>query len=104
MEKLKQRWGISSNWQVVIIFIVFGVTGSSSMFVTKPILNTFGIIKENFNGTLELMLYYSLKIVLIFIAYQILLLSFGWIFGQYQFFWNFEKKMLRRFGLFKEKN
>jgi hypothetical protein len=99
MEKLKQRWGISSNWQVLLIFIVFGVTGSSSMIVTKPILNAFGILKENFHGTLELILYYSLKTVLVFIAYQILLVSFGWIFGQHQFFWNFEKKMLRRLGL-----
>ena len=25
MKKLKERWGISSNWQVVVIFIVFGL-------------------------------------------------------------------------------
>ena len=97
MEKLKQRWGISSNWQILIIFIVFGVTGSSSLYVTKPILNTFGIVKENFNGA-EIFIYYCLKIVLVFIAYQILLVSFGWLFGQHQFFWNFEKKMLSRIG------
>lgn len=98
MEKLKQRWGISSNWQVLVIFIVFGVTGSSSMLITKPILNFFGIIKENFQGNFEIILFYILKIVLVFIAYQFLLVFFGWIFGQHTFFWNFEKKMLSRLG------
>ena len=98
MEKLKQRWGISSNWQVLVIFVVFGITGSSSMIITKPILNIFGIVKENFQGNLEIVLYYILKIVLVFIAYQFLLVFFGWVFGQHNFFWNFEKKMLRRIG------
>lgn len=99
MEKLKKRWGITSNWQVLVIFLVFGITGSSSMLVTKPILNFFGIIKDNFNGTYELIVFYILKIVLVFIAYQFLLVFFGWIFGQHTFFWNFEKKMIRRIGL-----
>lgn len=99
MEKLKQRWGITSNWQILIIFIVFGITGSSSMLVTKPVLKFFGIIKENFANGQEIILYYILKILLVFIAYQFLLVFFGWIFGQHTFFWNFEKKMLRRIGL-----
>ncbi len=98
MEKLKQRWGISSNWQVLIIFIVFGITGSSSMLVTKPILTYLGIVKENFNGNIEIVFYYVLKILLVFIVYQFLLVFFGWIFGQYSFFWNFVKKMLSRIG------
>jgi hypothetical protein len=25
--------------------------------------------------------------------------TFGWLFGQFNFFWEFEKKMLKRFGL-----
>ncbi|MGB5647230.1 MAG: DUF6787 family protein, partial [Muriicola sp.] len=27
------------------------------------------------------------------------LVLFGWLFGQFRFFWNFEKKMLHRIGL-----
>ena len=39
------------------------------------------------------------SILLIFPVYQILLVAFGWLFGQFKFFWNMEKKMLRRLGL-----
>ncbi|PIZ07900.1 MAG: diacylglyceryl transferase, partial [Flavobacteriaceae bacterium CG_4_10_14_0_8_um_filter_34_31] len=35
---------------------------------------------------------------LLFLAYQIILLIIGWLYGEIDFFWAFEKKMLRRFG------
>ena len=35
-EKLKLKWGINSNWDVVAIIIVFAISGSSIMFV-KPV-------------------------------------------------------------------
>lgn len=96
MRKLKERWNVNSNWQLAVIFIVFSVTGSSSVFITKPLLRTLGIIKENFAYPI---FYYVLRILLVFIAYQLLLVIFGWLFGQFKFFWAFEKKMLKRLGL-----
>jgi len=36
---------------------------------------------------------------LIFPIYQITLPLVGWLFGQFKFFWDFEKKMLQRMGL-----
>ena len=95
MEKLKARWGIESNFQIIVIFIVFAITGSSSLYVSKPILNFVGITKD----TLPIVLYYILKILIVFPVYQILLVFFGFISGQFTFFWNFEKKMLSRLGL-----
>ena len=95
MEKLKARWGIESNFQIIVIFIVFAITGSSSLYVSKPILNFVGITKD----TLSIVLYYILKILIVFPVYQILLVFFGFISGQFTFFWNFEKKMLSRLGL-----
>ena len=94
MEKLKQRWGISSNWQILIIFFVFSITGSSSLFIAKPIIKALGITKEN----LHITIYWILYILIGFIFYQVMLVVFGWLFGQYKFFWNFEKKMLSRIG------
>ena len=94
MEKLKQRWGISSNWQILIIFFVFSITGSSSLFIAKPIIKALGITKEN----LHITIYWILYILIGFIFYQVMLVFFGWLFGQYKFFWKFEKKMLSRFG------
>ena len=95
MKKLKERWGIDSNFQIIIIFIVFAITGSTASYIGKPILNYLNITPENFS----ILGYWIIRIVLLFVMYQIMLVFFGWLFGQHKFFWNFEKKMLRRIGL-----
>ncbi|MBW2960686.1 DUF6787 family protein [Mesonia aestuariivivens] len=97
MQKLKAKWGINSNFQLVIIFIVFAITGSSSVYVAKPFLEFINLDRthfpENFWGSFG---YYALRILLIFPFYQVLLVLIGTLFGQFKFFWNFEKKMLNR--------
>lgn len=95
MSNFKQRWNITSNWQVFVILVVFAVTGSTSALLAKPILEFIGITKDTVSGWV----YYPLYIILIFPVYQILLVSFGFIFGQFKFFWAFEKKMLRSMKL-----
>ena len=95
MIHFKQRWGITSNWQVVVIIIVFAITGSCAAYLSKPILNLVGITSES----VTVVGYYLLYIILIFPIYQILLVGFGFLFGQFNFFWNFEKKMLRNMKL-----
>lgn len=94
LKKLKERWGITSNWQIAIIFIVFAITGSTASYIGKPILSFLNITTE----TLNPFFYWVIRILLLFVVYQFLLVFFGWIFGQHKFFWNFEKKMLRRLG------
>ncbi len=97
MKKLKERWGIHSNFQLVIIFIVFAITGSSSVYVAKPFLEYINLDRTHFdNGFWGGVGYYVLRILLIFPFYQVLLIVIGAIFGQFKFFWNFEKKMLNR--------
>lgn len=99
-ERLKERWGIQNNWQLLVIFWVFAITGSASVYVAKPFLSWIGLSREAFPiSWWSAWVYYSLRILLIFPFYQILLVFFGWLFGQFAFFWNFEKKMLRRIGL-----
>ena len=95
MEKLKQRWNITSNFQLVVIFIVFAITGSSSAYLSKPVLDWIGFTKD----VVSPWIYYPLYLILIFPIYQVLLISFGFISGQFKFFWEFEKKMLRSLGL-----
>jgi len=103
MQKLKKRWGIETNTQLVIIFVVFAITGSSAAKLASPLTDFLGITHERFSP----FVYWFARIFLIFPIYQVLLVLFGFIFGQYNFFWNFEKKMLSRMGLgflFKSKN
>ncbi len=100
MQKLKERWAVTSNFQLIIIFVVFSITGSSSIYVAKPFLNLIGLEQANFSdswwGTT---LYWTLRILLVFPFYQVLLIIYGWLFGQFKFFWAFEKNMLKRIGL-----
>ena len=94
-KKLEKKWILDYKWEMIRVFIVFAITGTSSVFVGRPIIKLIGITKENLNP----ILYWILFIIIGLIFYQILLVTFGWLLGQFKFFWEFEKKLLRRFGL-----
>jgi hypothetical protein len=91
----KSRWGITSNFQLAVIIVVFAITGSTSAYLSKPILAWFGLVKGEVSGWI----YYPLYIVLIFPVYQALLVCIGFLCGQFKFFWAFEKKILRSMKL-----
>lgn len=99
LNRLKEKWGITSSFQLVVIFIVFGLTGSFSVRLGKPILDFVALKPENFESLfMGEVLYWVLRLLIIFPVYQILLLIFGALFLQFRFFWNFEKKILKRIG------
>ena len=95
IKKLENKWVVDARWELIRIFIVFALTGSSSVYVGRPFINLVGISNENLNP----FLYWLLFIVISLIFYQILLVFWGWLLGQFDFFWAFEKKMLSRLGL-----
>ncbi|KAB1154121.1 DUF6787 family protein [Flavobacterium luteum] len=90
MQGLKTRWGIESNFQLIIIFIVFAITGSASAWLSKPFCLLLGINNEDLGFWFT-----PTRLLMIFPIYQILLVLIGSLFGQFNFFWAFEKKMLR---------
>jgi hypothetical protein len=94
MKGLKQRWGLTSNWQLALIFVVFAITGSTSAYLSRPVCEWFGIGKEQLGHW-----YTPIRLLLIFPIYQVLLVAIGFLFGQFKFFWAFEKKMLKSMGL-----
>lgn len=95
MKKLKERWGIHSNVQLFLILVVFAINGSFAAWVADPVTHFFGLEKGVTNGWI----YWPLRILLIFPIYQLTLPLVGFVFGQFKFFWNFEKKFLSRLGL-----
>ena len=98
-DKLKKKWGIKSNFQLVLIFIVFGITGSASVVLGEPLLSFFNINEKLFlNIYLGKYIFLFIKIILIFPIYQVLLLIFGALFFQFSFFWNIEKQLLKKIG------
>lgn len=94
IEKLKNRWNIKSGWQLVMIIFVFSITGSLATFAAAPVTQFLGVTNE-----MGWYFFWPLRIAIIFPLYQIFLVIFGWLMGQHEFFWNFEKKMIRRMKL-----
>lgn len=92
LDKIKRRWGITSNFQVLVIFIVFGLTGMSALYVKKFVFDLAGIDENT-----ELYIKAPLYILTILPAYQVLLLLWGAVFGQFKFFFDFQKKTFSRF-------
>ncbi len=95
MIKLKDRWGITSNYQFVIIFIVFAINGSISAKISYFLIDLLGINLEN----TPWYLYYLLFIILVLPLYPFLLMVFGYVFGQSKFFSPFGKRILKSIGL-----
>jgi len=89
MKKLKERWGITSNFQIIIIFIVFAITGSTSAYISGP-LTEYIIGDSNINSFFKIII----RILVLTPIYQVLLLFFGFIFFQFNFFFKFVKKFL----------
>tara|TARA_Y100001933_G_scaffold257623_1_gene304328 strand:- start:209 stop:517 length:309 start_codon:yes stop_codon:yes gene_type:complete len=94
MERLKKKWGIKSNFQILVILVVFAINGSFAAWVAKPITNFIGIDQQN----LSPLIFWPVRILLIFPIYQVTLPIVGFAFGQFKFFWEFEKKFLKRIG------
>lgn len=96
MEKLKRRWQVNHAWHVIIILLVFACTGFTVYFIKKPLLEL--LAGDRGNSSLASVLYY----IFILPLYNTLLLAYGFLFGQFRFFWNFEKRYMERFfSLFK---
>lgn len=97
IDRLRQRWNLGSTVQVIVVLIVFACTGFTVLFIKKPLLNF--LAGDAGDTVLASVLYY----ILILPLYNIILLAYGFLFGQFSFFWAFEKKMFRRLSFRKTK-
>ena len=91
-QKLQQRWGVAGAGQVLVILLVFACTGLTAMWLKRPLFAWLGIG----DGT-PWWARWGVWLVTILPTYQVLLLFYGFVFGQFRFFWNFEKRMFRAF-------
>lgn len=97
MEKLRARWGLTSNWGVLAILVAFAINGTFAAKIVRPLLGLIGISKQNLN----IVLFWILYTVIMFVVYQFTLPYSGWLVGQYRFFKNMQTKMLVRMKLLK---
>jgi hypothetical protein len=95
IKNLKKFLKVDGNFQFTIIMIVFAITGSLTLFLSDYLLIILNITKES----MSIYIFWFLRVLIIFPVYQILLIIIGTLFGQFNYFWSFEKKFLRRIGI-----
>lgn len=89
MERLGKRWGVGPM-RVILILVVFTCTGFTVMFLKRPVVALF-----TENGEQPL-LFSVLYYILILPVYNVILLVYGTLLGQFRFFWDFEKRFFGR--------
>tara|TARA_B100000941_G_C28485576_1_gene544778 strand:- start:42 stop:320 length:279 start_codon:yes stop_codon:yes gene_type:complete len=92
MERIKKIFKVTSTYQLIIVFVVFGITGSLSLVISEylaVLLHLDNII---------------LSIIFLLIVYQVLLIIIGTLFGEFDYFWEMEKKIISRFKFKKKIN
>jgi hypothetical protein len=90
IDKLKQRWKLDSVSQVMLVLVVFACTGFTVLLIKRPLF-------EYLYPTGEKPLWASILYwVLIFPVYNGFLLFYGFLFGQFRFFWEFEKRFFNK--------
>ena len=97
IEKLINKFKANSIRHLFIIFIIFAFSGSSSLFISSPILIALGLEKL----ITFYPLYIFVRIIIIIPIYQFILIVIASLFGEFDYFWKFEKKFLQRLRIIK---
>lgn len=92
--RLQSKWELHSVHQVLLVLLVFSLTGSTVVFLRKILFGWLGF-GDDTAWWVKTITY----ILFVFPAYQLLLLGYGALLGQFRFFWNKEMKLLRRMGI-----
>ena len=95
MGTLNRIFRVESTTQLVIVFIVFGITGSLSVVVSDPLMAVVVITHD----TMHHLVYWPLRIIGMLLVYQVILVAVGALFGQFAYFWRIEKRILGRIGI-----
>ncbi len=94
IENFYSRMEIISHRHFIIIMIVFAITGSLALFFTLQILS-FVNLKE----LVSPIIFWPLRIIILFVIYQITLIMVAIPFGEFNYFLKFIKKFLKRIGI-----
>ena len=90
VERMKKKYNVATTFELFIIMAVFSLAGMAIVLVRKPIFHLLGITAQT-----PFILKFLAWLAVVFPTYQINLLIFGFLLGQFPFFWEREKKFLR---------
>jgi hypothetical protein len=95
-ENLKKKWKVD-NRQLILILCTFAVTGTLTAYISRSITSWVGFTDETFWGWK-----FILRLSILLFGYQVIILIVSFFFGQFRFFWNYEKKILQWMGVIKK--
>lgn len=93
-------FGARSPKHLALIFFIFGVSGSLSVVVSGQILDLIGlefVLLNNF-------LYWTFRILILFVVYQIILILVSVCFGEFQHFSKFSMRLINFFKISRNNN
>ena len=93
-ERLKLLFRVRSTYHLFVIFLIFSISGSASLWVSDHILNFLRL--ELFYSSA--LIYWILKIPIIILSYQFILLAVSAVFGEFE---HFSQYSLKTFSILK---
>lgn len=93
LKRWQTKWDVSTR-RLVIILCVFAVTGTATAYVSKAVTGWAGFDENTF-----WFWKFLLRLIVLLFGYQIILLAVAFLFGEFPFFWQFEKKILQSMRL-----
>ena len=89
-ERLERLFQARSKRHLMVIFLIFSVSGSASLFVSDIVINLLNIQALNNSQVL----YWTLKILVMVFCYQFILLLVSFCFGELKHFSKYTQKFL----------
>lgn len=89
-KRLQAKWKVN-GWQLFLILCVFAVTGTATAWLSKTITAWLGMDASTY-WLWKLLV----RLAVLIFGYQVIILIVAFCFGQFRFFWNYEKRILRR--------
>ena len=89
-------FGANSKVHLLKIFIIFGLAGSLSVFLSDPLLQLVSI--ENYIS--NKFFYWLIRIILIFPIYQFVLIFLALVFGEFVYFKKIFTKFINYFKIY----
>ena len=76
---------------------MFGLSGTFALWISSPILIALDL--ENILNYYPLYIFF--RVLIIIPIYQLILILIATLFGEFEYFWKFEKKILKRIKIIK---
>ncbi len=90
LEHLKKKWNIKNNLDFTLIMTVFSLAGMNVSLCRKPLFHLLGVQRET-AFWIKTLVY----LAFVFPAYQLSLLIYGFLLGQFDFFWKKQKGLVQ---------